>query len=561
MAMQRFWRRQSGATATNYGLVLGLIIVGCLGFIAATGGSISDLLGGSGNRLRDSAPEDRPPAPGPAQLGIAPLAGVDMDIDGPTALPGLSAPTVFTVTNSGGLASDALEAVLVGDFVFVPGGDGCTGQSLPPGQSCSVTVQARAYEEKPLAGSLHVTGLAEVPLAGTATGFEPALSFAEESTALTVDAACTPIRVLNLGVARLTGLSFGGFSGLGADSFDSCSQVTEPCGTSLEVQQGCNFGVRLIEPDDGTFTATATASASGGLEAQRGVFAEVISTTECPAGWTRWEENNHCYKISSAAVQRRDAYTDCAAQGGYLASVTGSGENAFLIATLQAAGIGGNTDIWIGLTRVGHNADAFLWDSGEAVGFTSWRGGEPNGHYDEFCGTYAMVDGNIGWNDLYCDRSARYICERLPPRTEGSAPEPTCPAGWYFTRATGNCYKRNDNALPYADARADCIAQGGYLSSITSDVENGYLVANLLSRQAWVGMTRAAPGSSDWVYESGETSSYARWGGGEPNNSGYDANHPDTTGENCVQYNNASEGRWNDLYCWQSQPYVCERPL
>ena len=53
-------------------------------------------------------------------------------------------------------------------------------------------------------------------------------------------------------------------------------------------------------------------------------------------------------------------------------------------------------DFWIGLNDIA-NEGTYLWDSGEAVGYTNWNPGEPNNSNNE--DAVHMCCGGGTWND------------------------------------------------------------------------------------------------------------------------------------------------------------------
>ena len=71
----------------------------------------------------------------------------------------------------------------------------------------------------------------------------------------------------------------------------------------------------------------------------------------------------------------------------------------------------------------------------------------------------------------------------------------------------------------------------------------------------WLGFNDNAS-EGNWVWSSGEASTYTNWNSGEPNNSAAGS------GEDCGQiYSNVAPhalGYWNDFICTEGLSYVCE---
>jgi hypothetical protein len=79
-------------------------------------------------------------------------------------------------------------------------------------------------------------------------------------------------------------------------------------------------------------------------------------------------------------------------------TITSAGEQA-LVDTV------GTGDRWIGLAR-SSGATTFGWVTSEAVTYTNWAPGEPNG-----TGSCARLR-TTGWADIGCDQSYAAVCER-----------------------------------------------------------------------------------------------------------------------------------------------------
>ena len=82
-----------------------------------------------------------------------------------------------------------------------------------------------------------------------------------------------------------------------------------------------------------------------------------------------------------------------------------------------------------------------------------------------------------------------------------------------------------EQPMTWAEAKAYCESQGGYLACITSQEENEQvksLVAGSSCTLFWIGAQRDSGGDFAWV--SGEEMSFADWAAGEPNNDGGNEN-------------------------------------
>ena len=175
-------------------------------------------------------------------------------------------------------------------------------------------------------------------------------------------------------------------------------------------------------------------------------------------------------------------------------------------------------------------------------------------------GTCQVSSCASGWAN--CDGDAANGCERNTAVLGPCLPEAGC------TRTTfgGNEYFYCPTVRNWTDARARCRMQlYGDLVRIDSMTENTYVVGLIGTMAAWIGGTDQDTISVEnqwrwsndtalfWTGLAGGTLApgmFARWNGGEPNNSGGN--------EDCAEILNGS-GLWNDQPCaTRSIPYVCE---
>lgn len=284
MGAERMLKRRRGATAVGYGLLVGLIGVVIIGAVAASGGALSRLLGMTANYLEDpsSIPDGAALRATPASVYAGTLAATG-------TLPLLGPVATVTVTNSGDLRTGALSVTASGDAQLA-GGD-CSGRQLGAGESCTVSVQARAVANGPLSGGVTVTDGSHgvtVPVTGSASGFVAALSLGSGDLVPTVTGSgpgeCTALPATNTGTAVLDGLSFAGFTGPQASAYSRCSDIADACadGATLAPGASCNFGVALTAGRNGSYPATVTVTASGDLSASRAVAGTASGLAAAP---------------------------------------------------------------------------------------------------------------------------------------------------------------------------------------------------------------------------------------------------------------------------------------
>ncbi|XP_072420076.1 CD209 antigen-like protein C isoform X2 [Chiloscyllium punctatum] len=123
---------------------------------------------------------------------------------------------------------------------------------------------------------------------------------------------------------------------------------------------------------------------------------------ECPENWRRFEQN--CYYFSSESKTWTNAQRACASLDANLVVINKLEEQAFIKTWLQ------KKNRWIGLTDSISEGD---WRWVDGMDYTSsvkfWSEGEPNNKSDEDC---AEIHRDGDWNDLPCDFSQHWICEK-----------------------------------------------------------------------------------------------------------------------------------------------------
>uniref|UniRef100_A0A8C2PSA1 C-type lectin domain-containing protein n=1 Tax=Cyprinus carpio TaxID=7962 RepID=A0A8C2PSA1_CYPCA len=133
---------------------------------------------------------------------------------------------------------------------------------------------------------------------------------------------------------------------------------------------------------------------------------EVQCFTPCSSGYITWYSS--CYKLVSEPKPWEEAQQACVKEGGNLASVDMSYDQAFISAAVQQ----GKTDAWIGLRRLA-GSDSYKWSDGWPVFFTHWGPGEPTNHEGEGCVSMHAPSHFIQgtWNDTACAAAKPYICK------------------------------------------------------------------------------------------------------------------------------------------------------
>nr|XP_021324868.1 galactose-specific lectin nattectin-like [Danio rerio] len=104
----------------------------------------------------------------------------------------------------------------------------------------------------------------------------------------------------------------------------------------------------------------------------------------------------------------------------------------------------------------------------------------------------------------------------------------------------------------WADARSDCLNQGGDLLSITEPFEQGYIQAVIQNIPTGVSLWMGAHDQvteGGWTWTDGSPFRYINWAAGNPD---------DYYGEDCLSIL-INSGAWNDDNCENKRGYICKR--
>ncbi|KAL0965896.1 hypothetical protein UPYG_G00287380 [Umbra pygmaea] len=267
----------------------------------------------------------------------------------------------------------------------------------------------------------------------------------------------------------------------------------------------------------------------------------------CKSGYISWYKN--CYKLVEEPKTWDAAQTACKQEGGNLASIDVSYEQAFVAGAM----LEGKTDAWIGLRRT--DSSLFKWIDGWPVFFTHWGPGEPSNHQTEGC---VSMHGDRffhgTWNDTDCMSGKAYICKittesppATPPPGDGKCLPGWAPYGRY-------CYFIYNEAQGFSwpESRHYCQLAKGDLVSIHSRAEMEFLIKLNTKKihNVWIGLTR--DNNFGWSWSDLNSLAFLNWAANEPN----EAFHPGDVGrENCVEM--YPDGLWNDNNCVQKRGFAC----
>ncbi|XP_035697814.1 uncharacterized protein LOC118430887 [Branchiostoma floridae] len=130
-----------------------------------------------------------------------------------------------------------------------------------------------------------------------------------------------------------------------------------------------------------------------------------------------------------------------------------------------------------------------------------------------------------------------------------------CPSGYVPFRDGDRCFNFSIGQKNYTDARSACQAAGGHLAMPKDQATNDFLVNQIRGRypngsDVWFGLTDQADEGS-FLWEDGTPLvGWTDWCTEQPDD--YE------TGEDCVEWWDSCDYKWNDVPCTVSRYYVCE---
>ncbi|CAG5867752.1 unnamed protein product [Menidia menidia] len=275
--------------------------------------------------------------------------------------------------------------------------------------------------------------------------------------------------------------------------------------------------------------------------------------SHCDHGYLLY--GDFCYHFETEAVRSwQEAEARCVSEQGHLASFHSQEELSFLTAHMPA-------ESWVGLNDISAE-NHFVYTDGTASDFLPWASHQPdNWGGDEDCvhlsGMNQADPGKL--QDDACSASKEYICKKA--KGQGPPPQPpTSGPGWNdkcgsWTPDPFNdfCYLFNSVSMrTWAEARADCVNQGGDLISITDPFEQAFIQGMIQQTPTGVSLWMGGHDSvteGGWEWTDGSPFRYIRWNTGNPD---------DYDGEDCLSIL-INNGYWNDDNCQYDRGYICKR--
>ncbi|XP_075870256.1 asialoglycoprotein receptor 2-like isoform X2 [Nelusetta ayraudi] len=122
---------------------------------------------------------------------------------------------------------------------------------------------------------------------------------------------------------------------------------------------------------------------------------------QCPASWTKFGRS--CYFIPTSEKSWHESNETCQRNQAHLVIVSSRLEQLFLISLGER--------IWIGLTDVGTKQPVWKWVDGSPLTTKYWALNQPD-ITAEKCVEIMIPNTLESWNDFFCNRPKRFVCEK-----------------------------------------------------------------------------------------------------------------------------------------------------
>ena len=139
-------------------------------------------------------------------------------------------------------------------------------------------------------------------------------------------------------------------------------------------------------------------------------------------------------------------------------------------------------------------------------------------------------------------------CDAIDNNCDGWVDEgEACPC---YIEWSDSAYMFCNGYARWPEARSFCEIYGYTMLTVNDSIENDWVTGRLetFGGKWWAGYNDRVD-EDEWVWESGQTTSYSNWDTGQPNN---------WWGQDCLVLNDRGGGKWNDAECDDYYFFVCE---
>ncbi|KAM3599721.1 uncharacterized protein V6R79_010309 [Siganus canaliculatus] len=275
--------------------------------------------------------------------------------------------------------------------------------------------------------------------------------------------------------------------------------------------------------------------------------------SHCDAGYLLY--GDFCYRFETETVKKwEDAEAQCVKEQAHLVSFHSEEELSFITAHMPG-------ESWVGLNDI-KVENTFEYTDGTPFDLDPWGQNQPDNSHDNVdCVHLRGMDqhepGKLSAD--FCTVTKEYICKKA--KGEGPPPQPpTTGPGWNtkcgsWTADPYNdyCYLFNFLSMrTWAEARDDCVNQGGNLVSVGDPYEQAFIQGVLQQSPTGISLWMGAHDSyteGGWEWSDGSPFRFIHWAAGSPG---------DQDGEDCLSIL-INGGYWDDDVCEQKRGYICKR--
>lgn len=303
-------------------------------------------------------------------------------------------------------------------------------------------------------------------------------------------------------------------------------------------------------------------------------------TIVVPEGLVSGVYNGHTYAVVEEKMNWANAESYCESMGGHLVTITSEGENEFVVNLLSEIAVSDYEHYYIGFSDEETEGE-WKWVTGEAVEYTNWGENQPDnratGGASQNCAVIvrgffsagSCICYNGQWDDSGTKNSISgadrfsFICEWDETSEESTTQHQE---SLILTFYNGHTYAVVENKMSWRDAQNYCESISGHLVTITSQVENDYVLSLIDSYEPvsfYIGCTDSLE-EGMWLWVTDEPFVYSNWGRTQPDNS-LENGGPDLVGQDFGairnQYYEIAEclpGQWDDCSGETANYFVCE---
>ncbi|KAI5104059.1 macrophage mannose receptor 1 precursor [Silurus meridionalis] len=289
---------------------------------------------------------------------------------------------------------------------------------------------------------------------------------------------------------------------------------------------------------------------------QRGVTPKEVEITtktynKTDDGWIIFNGNQY-YISEHRYVSMQEARWFCKQRHGDLVVINDEEERIFLWHQ------GKYSNYYIGL-KVDLDK-SFTWMDGSPVVFEAWEKNQPALlNNEERCVQTTSSQGL--WETVNCGEQHNFFCKRSGSVEVNSTAAPTesprggCAPDW--VKFQTKCYKIGHELKTWTEARSFCRNLGGDLTSITSSLQQAFLILTTgeKTEDLWIGFSNLANKGFRWT--DGSTVGYTAWAKGQPSREEYLEN-------TCIAMGNTQKmemGKWITKDCNKTSGFICSRAL